>query len=63
MKGESIKNEIFDNSVVLNGSILLAIEEMTKNLKPVELDIHPVNFNFQKNIRSFVKLEKFLKPV
>merc|ERR1711988_906472 len=44
MKGESIKNEIFDNSVVLNGSILLAIEEMTRNLKPVELDIHPVPY-------------------
>ena len=36
------------------------------NYELTELDIHPVNFNFQKNIRSFVKfheLEKFLKPV
>tara|TARA_B100001248_G_C27398090_1_gene467304 strand:+ start:2255 stop:7213 length:4959 start_codon:yes stop_codon:yes gene_type:complete len=59
MKGESIKNEIFDNSVVLNGSILLAIEEMTRNLKPVELDIHPVPY---KNMLIIPKNTENLPP-
>lgn len=44
LSGEPIKNELFENSTVLNGSILLAIEELTKDLKPVQLDIHPVGY-------------------
>ncbi len=44
LSGEPIKSELFENSTVLNGSILLAIEELTKDLKPVQLDIHPVGY-------------------